>query len=1106
MKIRFTLILFFNLLAILTVYSQTHVTINLKSADFKKVISIIEHQSLYHFVYSERKIPTLNRVDLNFENEDVKIVLDKILANSGFSYTELANHLIVIAPVDEIVNVVKITGTVVDESGKPLAGATVRVRGSTMGAPTDQQGSFSFEAPDQSILIISFVGYVTREVKVSGTTPLKITLSVSNILSEVVVTALGIKKEEKKVGYSVTTIGGEVLDKAKESNVAYSLEGRVAGLSISGVNGGPASSARILLRGVTSFGASAPLFIINGVPIDNTQRGAANEWGGADFGDGISNINPDDVESMTVLKGQAASALYGARAANGVILITTKTSKKNSGFGIEFNTNYQTDKAINTFDYQKVYGQGLYGIRPATVNNAITSGNFGWGEKLDGKPTIQFDGKYYPYSAVNDNIDKFYRRGYTYTNTIAFNGGNETGAFRLSVSDLRNGSIIRNSGLNRKTVNLTATQGISDKFNVNVIANYIDESSNLKPNLSDGPLNPNNIQYLAANENQAALAPGYDSNGDELRWTGDTFVTNPYFAVNKFINNISRNRLISAITARYNFADWMYAQARLGDDVLYDKRLTITPTGTAYSPGGAGSMDEQSSTERSELNADILIGAKRDIIKNLLSFDLSAGANLRKNSYEYTRLFGGPFIVPDFYSYTNLATKNSSYDFKSSETHSTYYSVDFSLKNFLTLTTTGRYDTYSTLPVDNRSIFTPSVSASVLFSDLVHIPGLDFGKLRLSYAQTSGEPTDVYITSQYYTINNPVNGTPTGGFSDSLPNLFLKPYTLTEMEVGTDLKFLNGRLGLDVAYFHRKTRNEIIKGDLDLATGFARRFIPTGSTQNNGIEVSLSGTPFKTANFNWSPSFNFTYVQNKILQTDGTPESANISFGTYRPLNAATALVKGLPGPQIMANDYLRNAKGQIIFDGNGLPQAGPRVPMGSAVPNIYGGFNNNFTYKKFSLSFLIDYRFGNKILSATNYNSIYRGFNKLTLPGRETGVVGDGVNANGDKNTVVVPAQTYYQALAQSVSALNVLDGRFIKLRQVTFGYTFSKGFLNNTPFEGITFSLVGRNLWTILKRSDNIDPESGFSPDIKYAGIEGASLPPTHTYGININFKLKK
>ncbi|MEO3403442.1 SusC/RagA family TonB-linked outer membrane protein [Mucilaginibacter sp. CAU 1740] len=1106
MKIRFTLLLFFNLLAILTVYSQTRVTVNLKSADFKKVIAAIEHQSIYHFVYSERKIPVLNKTDVNVTGEEVTKVLDILLANSGFAYTELANHLIVIAPVDEIVSVIKVTGRVVDEQGQPLPGATVKVKGSSSGSPTDVNGSFSLEVPSQSTLVVSFVGYVTKDVKLNGNTTITIPLTVSNVLNEVVVTALGINKEDKKLGYSVTTISGEVLDKARETNVAYSLEGRVAGLSISGVNGGPASSARILLRGVTSFGASAPLFIINGVPMDNTQRGSANEWGGADFGDGISNINPDDVESMTVLKGQAASALYGARAANGVILITTKTGKKNSPFGVEFNTNYQADKAINTFDYQNTYGQGLYGLRPTTVTSALSSGNYGWGEKLDGKPTIQFDGYYYPYSAVKNNINNFYRQGYTFTNTAAFSAGNDNGSFRLSISNLSNGSIVRNSDLNRKTFNLSANQNVTDKLNINVIANYINETSNLKPNLSDGPFNVNNIQYLAANEDQSLLSPGYSADGSEIRWNSDAFTTNPYFTVNKFINDVNRSRLISSLTAKYNFTSWMYSQIRLGDDILYDKRKTVTPTGTAYYAGGLGSLDEQSNTQRSELNADLLFGAKHDLIPKVLNFDISAGANLRKNTYEYTRLFGGPFILPYFYSYSNVSIKNSTYAYKSTETQSAYYSVDFSFKSFLTLSTTGRYDVYSTLPSDNRSIFTPSVSASILFSDLVHIPLLDFGKLRLSYAQTSGEPTDAYVTTQYYTTANSINGVSIGGFSDSLSNLFLKPYTLTEMEIGTELKFLNGRLGVDVAYFHRRTKNEIIRGDLDVSSGFARRYIPSGSTQNNGIEVELSGTPVKTRNFVWSPSFNFTFVQNKILQTDGTPLSANIAFGTYRPLNATTALVKGLPGPQIMANDYLRNDKGQVIFDSNGLPQAGPRVPMGSAVPNIYGGLNNTFTFDNFNFSFLVDYRFGNKILSATNYNSIYRGFNKLTLIGREGGVVGDGVNANGDKNTVAVSAQNYYQTLAQNVSALNVLDGRFIKLRQVTFGYTFAKGFLNHTPFENITFSLVGRNLWTIMKRSDNIDPESGFSPDLKYAGIEGASLPPTHTYGININFKLKK
>jgi TonB-linked SusC/RagA family outer membrane protein len=1105
MKLTCTLIIFFNFL-FLSSHAQTRVTINLQSADFRKVLSTIEHQSSYHFVYSERKVPVMKKVTIDVNNEEVTKVLDKILLNSGFAYTELANHLVVIAPTTEIINVIKISGHVTGEKGEPLSGATVMVKGSTAGTPTDTDGFFSFEAPEQSILKISYVGYQTKEIKVSGTTPCVIQLYVSNTLNEVVVTALGIKKDEKKVGYSVSTISGDLLDKAKETNIAYSLEGRIAGLSISGVNGGPGSSARILLRGVTSFGAASPLFIINGIPIDNTQRGSANEWGGADFGDGISNINPDDVESLTVLKGQSASALYGARAANGVILITTKTSKKNAGFGVEVNSNYQLDKAVNTFDYQTVYGQGENGLRPQNVNTAISTGNLGWGEKLDGKPTIQFDGKYYPYSAVKDNINKFYRTGLSNTNTVAFNGGGENGGFRLSLSNLSNNSIVRSSGLSRKTVNLTANQNVSAKLSLNVVANYIQESSNLKPNLSDGPLNANNIQYLAANENQAALAPGTNADGSELRWNNDSYVTNPYFAVNKFVNNISRQRLIAAIVTKYNFNSWLYAQARLGNDVLYDKRLSVIPTGTAFSPGGTGDIDEQSETQRSELNTDILIGAKHDIVKNLLNFDISGGASLRKNSYEYTKLFGGPFIIPYFYSYENLAVKNSLYSYKSSETHSAYYTADFSIKKYLTINNTGRFDAYSTLPQGHRGIFTPSVSASFIFSELTHIPALDFGKLRISYAQTSGEPSDTYITSQYYTINNSVNGVPAAGFSNILPNLFLKPYTLTETEVGIDLKFLNGRLGLDAAFFHRKTRNEIIKGDLDISSGFATRFIGTGSTQNNGIEIELNGTPFKTVNFVWSPSFNFTYVQNKILQTDGTLQSSNISFGTYRPLNAATALVKGLPGPQIMANDYLRNASGQIIFDTNGLPIAGPRVAMGSVVPKIYGGFNNNFTFKNLNLSFLIDYRYGNKILSATNYNSIYRGFNKLTLPGREGGVVGDGVTLSGVKNTVSVPAESYYQALARNISALNVLDGSFIKLRQVTFGYTFSKGLLRNSPIEGITVSLVGRNLWTIMKHSDNIDPESGFSSDIKYAGIEGASLPPTHTYGINVNIKLKK
>jgi hypothetical protein len=337
-----------------------------------------------------------------------------------------------------------------------------------------------------------------------------------------------------------------------------------------------------------------------------------------------------------------------------------------------------------------------------------------------------------------------------------------------------------------------------------------------------------------------------------------------------------------------------------------------------------------------------------------------------------------------------------------------------------------------------------------------------------------------------------------------LNNLLLKPFTLTELEIGTELKFFNDRLGLDVAYFNRKTKNEIVNGSIDWSSGYTNRYAGTASVQNTGLEIELHGSPVKNSSFTWSPSFNFTYVKNKVLETDNV--GGNIGLGTYRPLNATTAFVKGLAGPQIMANDYARDANGKIIFDANGIPTTTARIPLGSVIPKIYGGLNNDFTYKNFNLGFLIDYRFGNKVLSATNYYSIFRGLNKMTLEGREGGVVGDGVTTTGATNTTNVPAETYYQALARGVSALNVLDGSFIKLRQVTFGYTFGKNYLANTPLSSITFSLVARNLWTIMKHTDNIDPESNFAPGINYAGIEGTSVPAVRTYGFNLNFKLKK
>ncbi len=992
-----------------------------------------------------------------------------------------------------------ITGKVVDEAGQPLPGVTIRVKGTQTAAATNAEGTFVINAPADATLVVSFLGYQTQEVAVAGKNTLTISLVPANkALKELVVTALGIRKEERKLGYSVTTVNGNTLDKAKETNVAYSLEGKVAGLNIAPTSGGPGSSARILLRGLTSQSATGPLFVINGIPMDNTQRGQSGEWGGADYGDGISNINPDDIESLTVLKGQAASALYGTRAVNGVILITTKSGKKNSGFGVEYNTNYQFDKAIDYTNFQKVYGQGLNGVKPGSVTEALNTGSLAWGAKLDGSPVLQIDGQTHPYSNVS-NYKDFYRTGGSFTNTVTLTGGGDNGSFRLSASDLNNRSIVPNSGLERKTFNFNATQAVTKRLEVTAIANYVLDKGRNRSSLSDGPGNPNNALFLAPNQDVHTLAPGYDASGHETSFTNDIYVTNPYFAAYKFSSITNRERLITTLSAKYTLNDWIYALGRIGYDKIHDTRTDITPTGTAYNTNNGGMTVTK--TDITEFNPEVLVNGKHDIVKDFLNLDLTIGGTIRKSNYNSSFIQANNFIIPYFYDLSNGQTRNSGNNQPSAlQVNSLYYTADLALKDYLVLSTTGRYDYYSSiLKSVGPGIFAPSVSGSFIFSDLLHMQNVDIGKIRLGYSKTSNT-ANPYANTVYYSVANSINGTSAASFSNTLPNLLLKPFTLREFEAGAEMKFFKDRFGFDVTYFTRKTKDEILGGSLDISTGYNSYFVATGSTQNKGLEVELHGSPVR-GTFNWNPSFNFTYVTNKILATDAS--NSNVGLGTYRPLNATTAFVAGKSGPQILANDYVRNANGQIVFNADGTPQQGARTPQGSVLPKFYGGFNNDFSYKRFNLSFLVDYKYGNKVLSATSYYSIYRGENQITLAGREGGVVGQGVTASGAPNTVNVPAQTYYQNLAQNISALNVLNGQFIKLRQVTFGYTIPSTLLRGTPLYSITVSAVARNLWTIMKRSDNIDPESNFAPGINYAGIEGTSLPSVRTLGFNVNFK---
>jgi outer membrane receptor protein involved in Fe transport len=382
---------------------------------------------------------------------------------------------------------------------------------------------------------------------------------------------------------------------------------------------------------------------------------------------------------------------------------------------------------------------------------------------------------------------------------------------------------------------------------------------------------------------------------------------------------------------------------------------------------------------------------------------------------------------------------------------------------------------------------------------------MSFGKLRASYAQTSGEAFDAYLTSQYYSLGQPINGLPQGGFSSQLPNLNLKPFRLNEFEIGFDTKFFQNRLGVDLAYFNRKTQDEIVSGPLSITTGFTSQVLNLGSTQNTGVELLLTGTPVVTSGFSWDVSFNFTNIRNTIVDIDGDGGTTTLGLGTYRPLNANVAHVKGLAAAQIMAYDYKYDENGRVVIGDNGVPVRGELTPMGSALPKVYGGLNNSFNIRNFNVSFLFDYNFGAKVLSATNHYAIVRGLHQMTLEGRETGIVADGVTSEGSPNTVNVPAYTYYPQLATNISRLSVFDADFIKLRQLIISYRLPSSLFTRLPIEAVSVSAVGRNLATLLRRTENFDPEAGFSSDIRYAGVEGSQLPATRIYGFNLNVVLK-
>jgi TonB-linked SusC/RagA family outer membrane protein len=1018
-----------------------------------------------------------------------------------------------------------IHGQIKGPDGNPVAGVNVVLKRTGKGTITDANGNFSINASKGDVLVVSGVGFTTEQITV-GDGPVALTLKEGHTqLEDVVVTALGIKKQARAIGYSTTQLDGSKFTQSREINIGNALSGQVAGVSVSGVSTGPSGSSRVVIRGNGSLSSNnQPLYVVDGIPYDNTSQGSGGQWGGMDLGDGLSNISPDDIESMQVLKGVAASALYGYRGGNGAILITTKSGSKNKGLSIDLNDNITANSVYNVTDYQYQYGAGTQGLKPTNETQAQAAPYFSWGAKIDGSPTVNFLGNTVPYTAEKDNIKDFFKTGVTNQVSLGLMGNNEHGSFRLGLNDLALNTFIPNSSMKQQGLNFKTNYNITKRLSMDMTANYIFEHVNNRASFSDAPGNVvASTMYVPNTFDIRWEKPGYNAAGVELNPGTDPYFDNAYWVAYKFQNQTDRNRLTGGLNLKYKLTDWLFAQGGVTRDGYIFDVTEITPSYTSWAPGGQFTQYEENFHE---LNEYFNLGVNKDFGHD---FKLNAlvGANSMDN---VASIYGvgnvpagigsqapgsqagpiGPFIIPGFYSANNVSNRPYQYLYGRSHVNSVYGSVDLGYKNFLFLTGTLRNDWFSTLNINTDTYLYPSVSGSFVFSDALKLPSwVTFGKLRASLGVSSNGTTP-YQNALTYGLQGytSASGQPVGYVTQAtsaIPNPNLKPLHIEDQEVGAAMDFFKSRVGFDVAVYKKTTTDDILPVTISPTAGYPAQMQNIGKLRNQGVELLLQGTPIQTRHFSWNISWNFANNNSKVLYLGGA--QSVIIAGAYARWGSEVNIsnVVGLPYGQIMGYDYTYDKNGNRIFGSNGLPIQSAVKPLGSGQYKQTGGLTNDFHYNGFTLSFLIDYKFGAKIYSGTNNLLDYYGLSKESLQGRgtSTGFVGKGVDQSGDANSVGVDPYTYWYDLSVSganhIASQYVYDASFIKLRSASIAYSLPASMLKRTPIKGVTFSLVGRNLLILMKHTPNIDPESNYN-NANSQGLELSGYPPIRSLGANL------
>jgi TonB-linked SusC/RagA family outer membrane protein len=1030
----------------------------------------------------------------------------------------------------------QVSGTVTDETGEPVIGASVIAKGTTIGAVTDIDGSFRLAVPaDVTTIVVKYIGYFDAEVAAGTNVQVSLTPD-AKALSEVVVTALGITREKKALGYSVTEVSGDELVKSRGgvSNPINALQGKVAGLQISSGSGNIGGSSKINIRGNHSIsGSNQPLFVIDGVPIEGsdynsteTARGA----GGYDYGNLIQDINPDDIESISILKGANASALYGSRSTNGVILITTKSGKKGEGYNVSFNSSVGFEVVNKLPKMQKLYGGG-YGsdfeqvtINGKTYNYPDYATDESWGPKYEGQTVLSwYDlAKWEAGGRVGDpttslwqtpkhDIDAFFETGVSFTNNVSVSQATDRNAVRISYTNTDLKGYIPNSSLKKNVLNLSASTTSEDK-KLEVFTNITYFNSAAKGRSETG-YGDNNIMQkfiqwghrdldMQDSKNLYQFPDGTQATWNRVGWDDPdpAYSNNPYWSRYMNYQNDSRNRVYGNVGFSYQILPVLKFQYKSNLDFWVDKQ---------YERNAVFSQEQSKyreiSRQQYELNNEVLLSYNNTFDDFTLNANL--GGNLRKSRYEY--VFGvtsGGLAIPEFYNLKNsISAPTSENLLRERAVNSVFANAILGYQNTFYLEASVRNDWASTLPKGKNSYLYPSITGSFIFSELTKesAPWLSFGKVRAGYAYVGGDTEphriiDVY--SQYTNIDGDT-GTPGYIVATTLNNRILKPETTGSFEVGLEMNFLHDRVGFEATYYSTETKNQIIPLSVSGTTGYLYRVINAGLITNKGFELALHGSPVKTKDFEWSSILTLSSNKNKVVQLIDDTDYYRL---VNAPFKVEVGAVKGQAYGIIMGTDYIYDDNGNKMVDEDGLYLATDgNKNIGQVFPDFTGGWSNTFRYKNLDLNVLLDFSKGGHFFSTSYMWGMYSGMLEETAANniREDGIVLPGVKEDGSKNDIVADGQWYGESIYTGPAAQSVFKSDYLKLREVAIGYTFplaSKYFVKS-----LRLSAYGRNLAVWGPDTKHFDPETVITNSGNIQGIEGGALPSVANFGVNVSLK---